>query len=119
MISETSKNYINHLLSVALSDLQLTSQLDSLDITTPDPRFGDYSTNAALVMSKKLKVNPKALAEKIIGEIKKADGAKKLLSVEEKGGFINFTLAGEFLLENLSNIIAQRELYGCSIVGKG
>jgi len=120
MNSETSKNYINHLLSVALSDLKLTSHLDSLDISVPpDAAFGDYSCNAALALAKKIKQSPKAVAEKIISEIKKIDKEKHLVSVQEKGGFINFTFSQKFLLENLNKILEQGDLYGASISGKG
>lgn len=118
MTSETGKNYISHLLASALSSLKLTSYLDVLDITVPDFRFGDYSTNVALVLAKKLKQNPKEVAVKIISEIKKnADQAQ--VNMEEKSGFINFTFSREFLTGNLDKILEQGDLYGCSVLGGG
>src|SRR5665213_3259914 len=118
MNSETPKNYINHLLSSALSDLKLTSHLDTLDISVPpDPAFGDYSCNAALVLAKKIKEKPKAVAEKIIEAIKEIDKEKQLVTVQEKGGFINFTFSQKFLLENLEKITEQGDLYGSNISG--
>ncbi len=120
MYSETPKNFINHLLSSALSQLKLTSQLEVLSITkTPDPAFGDYSCNAALILAKKLKMNPKEVANKIVETIKLIDLEGKLEKVEEKSGFINFTLSQKYLLENLNNIIEQGDLYGCSVDGGG
>ena len=120
MYSETPKNFINHLLSSALSQLKLTSQLEVLSITkTPDPAFGDYSCNAALILAKKLKMNPKEVANKIVETIKLIDLEGKLEKVEEKAGFINFTLSQKYLLENLNNIIEQGDLYGCSVDGGG
>jgi arginyl-tRNA synthetase len=120
MNSETPKNYINHMLSVALSDLKLTSHLDSLDISIPtDPSFGDYSCNAALVLAKRIKQSPKAVADKIIGEIKKIDKEKKLESILEKNGFINFKLSANYLLSNLQNILEHGQLYGSNISGEG
>jgi arginyl-tRNA synthetase len=120
MPGETSKNFISHLLALALSKLKLTSHLDVLDITAPpDPAFGDYSSNAGLILAKKLKTKPKEIAGKIIDEIKRADSEGRLEAVTEQGGFINFKLSQKFLLENLGKINEQRELYGCSLVGEG
>lgn len=120
MNSETPKNFISHLLSSALSKLKLTSQLDSLDISIPsNPEFGDYSSNVALTLAKKLKTKPKEVANKIIEEINLIDLEKKLEAVQEKGGFINFKLSQSYLLQNLQNILEQGDLYGCSVVGGG
>ncbi len=103
----------------ALSDLKLTSYLDSLDIKVPDLNFGDYSTNAALILAKKLKENPKEAANKIIEKIQENAVAKDLVTMQEAGGFINFTLTPQFLLNNLNRILDQGDLYGCSVNGGG
>ncbi len=119
MNSETGKNYVNHILSNALSTLKLTSYLDALNISSPEPEFGDYSTNTVLVLAKKLKTNPKEIGEKLVVEIKNEDKKKYFQKVEEKSGFINFTLTASFLLQNLQKIIEQRDLYGASLAGGG
>lgn len=119
MNNETGKNWISHLLASALSDLKLTSYLDSLDIKVPDLSFGDYSSNAALILAKKLKQNPKEVAGKIIEQIKENAAAKDFVTMQEAGGFINFTLTPQFLLTNLNNILDQGDLYGCSVSGRG
>jgi len=120
MQGETSKNFINSLVSAALNNLKLAGELGNLDITAPsNPEFGDYSSNAALILAKKTRQNPKELAAKIIGEINKLNLDGRLESVDEKGGFINFRLSQKFLLENLNKIIEERDLFGCSIAGGG
>jgi len=120
MTGETPKNFISHLLSSALLGLKMSSYLDAIDITVPpNPEFGDYSSNAALVLAKKVKQSPKELAAKIVAEIEKNDTEGKLEEVNEQGGFINFKLSQKFLLDNLSAIIDQRGLYGCSLAGEG
>lgn len=119
MQSETPKNFVSHLLSSALSNLMLTSYLDRLDITVPESRFGDYSTNVALILAKKIAQKPGDVAQKIIEEIKKIDLEGKIEKLDEKVGFINFTLSQKFLNENLNKILDQGELYGCSITGQG
>lgn len=117
MRSETAKNYIQGLLNQAAKALGF--DLPSPTITVPEPRFGDYSSNAALVLAKQTKANPVEIAEKIIAELKNLDVEKKLSAIENKGGFINFSLSQEFLLKNLNTIVEQGDLFGASLMGEG
>ncbi len=115
MPSETSKLYLQHLLAGALSDLQLTSQLSAEpEVSLPDSRFGDYTTNVAMVLAKKLKENPKAVAEKLAERIKNLDTTKVFRGIEVVGGFINFNLSQDFLLQNLTKISEQKDNFGSS-----
>ena len=118
-MSETPKNYVSHALSTVLSDLKLTPHVDRLEISVPDPKFGDYSTNVALMLAKKVSQSPRDVALKIVAEIKKFDVQNRFASVEEKGGFINFTLAPSVLMDTIALIMDQGALYGASIVGEG
>jgi arginyl-tRNA synthetase len=62
---------------------------------TADPRHGDYQTNAAMVLGKKLKQNPRNLAGRIVANLSMSDIGP---SPEVAGpGFINFKLSPEFL----------------------
>ncbi|MDP3994784.1 MAG: arginine--tRNA ligase [bacterium] len=74
--------------------------------------FGDYSTNAAMVLAKKEHKNPHELAEEIVEKINKA-GLPAVASA--KAGFINFYLSKEVLLKNLEKV---DEKYGSSDIGK-
>ncbi len=63
------------------------------------PQFGDYQINGAMGAAKKLKTNPRELAQKIIDNLDVADIASK---VEIAGpGFINIHLKPEFLANTL------------------
>ncbi len=54
-----------------------------------DLRFGDYQTNAAMVLAKQRKTNPRALAQEIIGNLDLAD----LATADIAGpGFVNFRI---------------------------
>lgn len=119
MQSETPKNYISHLLASALSGLKLTSYLENLDIKSPESAFGDYSTNAALVLAKKVNLKPVEVATKIIEEVKRIDTEKNIESIEEKGGFINFRFSQSYLVKNLQKILEEGDLFGASINGQG
>ena len=57
-----------------------------------DLRFGDYQSNAAMVLAKSRKMNPRALAEQIVA----AWPAAAIATVEIAGpGFINFRIKAE------------------------
>jgi len=61
--------------------------------------FGHYQCNSAPRLAKVLKTNPRAVAEKIVGALELKGACSK---VEIAGpGFINFTLAPEFLSKEL------------------
>ena len=55
-----------------------------------DPRFGDYQTNAALVLGKKRSESPRTVAEKILQHLDVADLSEP--PAVAGAGFINFTL---------------------------
>ncbi len=71
---------------------------------------GDYSTNIALKLSKKLNKNPQELAEEIVAKIEKGDVLEKVEVV--KPGFINFFLSKKILLEELNRINQEKDDYG-------
>jgi arginyl-tRNA synthetase len=67
-----------------------------VEVSYPDSKFGDYATNAALVLAKKLKQKPQDLAKSLIEKMDKT----MFESVEVAGaGFINFRLKTEHLLQ--------------------
>ncbi len=124
MPSETIEQYADSLLQQASQAVikSIPEKLDVLavfNLTYPNPEFGDYSSNIALVLAKSLKRNPKELAADIISQLKMLDNRKLFASIETAGGFINFKLSANYLLENLGAVLAQGDLYGCSISGQG
>ena len=82
-----------------------------------NPEFGDYSTNAALVLSKDNKTAPKLMAEALIKDLKKNKFFKK---VEIAGpGFINFHLSPALYQMMLWEIHGKGPDYAISNTGKG
>lgn len=75
---------------------------------TADPKFGDYQTNAAMVLSKPLKRNPRELAAQIVEAI---DGGELFEKPEIAGpGFINFKLTGVAYAERVLAMLADPKL---------
>src|SRR5213082_2007141 len=95
------------LLANKLSDALARVGLPKVGELTPatDPRFGDYQTNAALVLGKQRGESPKTLAEKILACLDAGDICEP--PAVAGAGFVNFTLrtdaverkAGELLLD--------------------
>ncbi|GGA08544.1 arginine--tRNA ligase [Blastomonas marina] len=84
---------------------------------TRDPAHGDLATNAAMVLAKPAKTNPRALAESLAEELRKVDAID---SVEIAGpGFINLRLSDNAWRDELRAIAALGETYGRSTVGEG
>jgi len=78
--------------------------------------YGDYSTNAAI----KERMNPQEIIDKIKKfQVSSCDFYEVFERVEVVNGFINFFLKPEYFLENLKQILKQKEKYGSSQIGKG
>jgi len=87
-------------------------------IVTPatDPKFGDYQSNNAFALAKKLKTNPRQLAEKVVSALQIDDICEK---PEIAGaGFINLKLKPEFVTKNLLDINSDKDRLGIEKVKK-
>jgi len=73
-----------------------------------DRRFGDYQTNAALVLGKQRGENPRELAEKIVGQLKVGDLCEP--PVIAGPGFINFTLQPGAVAEKTAGVLGDERL---------
>lgn len=72
------------------------------------PQFGDYQANGVMAAAKKLKTNPRELAEKVLAAADLTDLTEK---VEVAGpGFINIHLKAEWLAQRLDAIAADDRL---------
>lgn len=107
MIADTIKNLIlNTLTTLGLP------QADFVVEHPGDLSHGDYSTNIAMVLSKKVGENPKTLAEKITIALRQAQG-DSLKRIEIAGpGFINFYLSESFYTNSVKTILEQKENWG-------
>src|ERR1700730_12821704 len=73
-----------------------------------DARFGDYQTNAALILAKQRGENPRALAQKILDAYSQWDicDAPTIAGA----GFINFTLRKEAVAERTGALLQDERL---------
>jgi arginyl-tRNA synthetase len=98
------------LLAKKLSNALAAAGLPYAGELTPatDPRFGDYQTNAALVLGKQRGENPREVAEKIVGHLD-ADDLCEPPAIAGPG-FINFTLRPGAVAERTASILGDERL---------
>jgi arginyl-tRNA synthetase len=97
----------------------LPAGMDRRNVTVEPPRdatHGDLATNAAMVLAKGAKTNPRALAEAISSKL---GVLPPVCSVEIAGpGFINLRLIADAWRDELRTIVREGEAYGLSKIGK-
>jgi arginyl-tRNA synthetase len=98
------------LLAKKLSDALRAAGLPDAGELTPasDPRFGDYQTNAALVLGNQRGENPRVLAEKIVAQFDAGDLCEP--PAVAGAGFINFTLRRGAVAEKTMEVLRDERL---------
>ncbi|MCL2085665.1 arginine--tRNA ligase [Candidatus Saccharibacteria bacterium] len=86
-----------------------------VEIVAEKEKFGDYSTNTAMMLAGRLKQNPREIAAKIIEEVTREIPGLKAEAVGP--GFINFTVPARGVYDEISE--AWHEKYGENESGKG
>lgn len=109
------KDYLRKKLSSVLNRLGYTEQ--DIHFERPkDPKFGDLSTNIAMIISRKEKSNPFLKAEKIVKELKENIDDKHLREIRiEKPGFINFYISPNYFSNDANDILQKGDTYGKEI----
>ena len=75
----------------------------------PDPKFGDYQSNALMSLAKQRKMNPRQLAENVLAKLDVSDICEK---VEIAGaGFLNFRLKDSALTQTLESAARGEHLF--------
>lgn len=110
------KAYINQLIEEAVAQVSTQEAREVLgvsnfDVSTPEPQYGDYATNAAMVLFKRFNQapakNPAEFASVLAEHLTKLDQKNTFSKIEPAGGFINFTVAQSALAENALNILQE------------
>ncbi|OIO32787.1 MAG: arginine--tRNA ligase [Candidatus Omnitrophica bacterium CG1_02_40_15] len=91
--------------------------VEGLSLEVPkDKRFGDFSSNIAMRLSRELRKAPLDIAS---GIIKHIDKSGMIQSVKiEKPGFINFYISNKRVISALEDIVKEGVGFGSSTLGK-
>lgn len=114
------KDHLRELVAQALLDLRrvgiIPAELEMPDYVierTKSREHGDYATNIALLLAKRIGMNPMRLAELLVGSMHASDESKHIEKVAvAKPGFINFTISRRCLLSTLRRIFEAGAEYG-------
>src|SRR5438270_12770267 len=98
---ETFQSILAKRLADALAKAGLPDASELTEAT--DPRFGDYQTNAALILGKQRGENPHAVAEKILRHLDVADLSEPPSIAG--AGFMNFTLRDDAIAKKTSDLL--------------
>jgi arginyl-tRNA synthetase len=98
------------LLAKRLADALTAAKLPNAGELTPasDARFGDYQTNAALLLGKQRGENPRKIAEEILGRVDVGDLCEP--PTVAGAGFINFTLRAEAVAKKAAELLQDERL---------
>ena len=109
------KEQLSEKIKTALKELSINN--DNIVIEkTKNKKNGDYSCNIAMKLSGLLKTNPIALANEIVKHINR----DKINKIEVAApGFINFFVTNDYLIDNLKEVLDQKENYGRNSTGRG
>lgn len=107
------KNYLENLFSSLSGKLEYLKEID-IQFSIPSiSNHGDYSTNAAMLLAKKFKKNPREIASEIIANLDYDPGI--IIKIEIAGaGFINFFFSPVFTSKIISEIFNKNENFGKS-----
>jgi arginyl-tRNA synthetase len=98
------------LLAQRLNDALAKAGLPQAGELTPatDPRFGDYQSNAALILGKQRGENPRNVTAKILAHLEASDLATP--PQVAGAGFINFTLRADEVAEKTRELLEDERL---------
>lgn len=113
-----SKTQITKSINLAITEMAGVPVEVELEIPG-DTLHGDYSSNAALQLSKKMGKSPQEIANGLKQKIESWK-LEVLEKIEVAGpGFLNFYLSEEYLSKNLSEVLKKGDAYGQSQEYKG
>ena len=100
--------------AVKNSGLVETESIPEIKVEVPkDKNNGDFSTNAAMTLTKLARKNPREIAETIISNIDKDAASIKEISIAGPG-FINFKMDTAELANVIYTVLDKKENYGRS-----
>jgi len=101
----------------SINKVLASAQLSAVDFNIEYPadlKFGDYSSNVAMVLAKNMEKNPRDLAQAIVNDLNR-DLPPQIEKAEMAGpGFINFYLKKETIFQKISEVFLTGNHYGRS-----
>jgi arginyl-tRNA synthetase len=111
---------IEALIESALTKLGVPEKVEFKVDASPRKEFGDFASNAAIPLARKLARNPLDIAQQIVKLIETADQGNTFSKIEVvKPGFINCFIKDDLVQGSIREIITQDQRWGMGYGGKG
>ena len=110
------KDILIEALKDALKSIGVNEDI-SIELTIPKQKgIGDYSTNVAMKLASTLHDNPMNIAGDIVDKF----SCDKVIDIDIKQpGFINFYVAKDYVVDNIREVLTEKENYGRNNIGNG
>jgi arginyl-tRNA synthetase len=112
------RNYLYSLFDKAARKLDYLKDVNIIFTVPQQESHGDFSTNIAMLLSKKLKKNPREIASEILSALEVDTGIIEKTEIAG-AGFINFFFTKNYVSNLAKTIIDSGETYGRSDKYKG
>jgi len=106
------EDYLTGLIKQALAELDLDAEEGEIELSRPALAWGDYSTNVAMGLARRLNRQPLDLAELLRAKLLELKDDRVAEVTVAGPGFVNFRLATGFLTESLKEILVGGEAFG-------
>lgn len=106
------KQQLKEAIEAAIKKAELVDEVPEIKVEVPkDKKNGDFSTNAAMMLTKLARKNPRDIAEAIIENIDKEAASIKEVSIAGPG-FINFKMETAELANVIYTVLDKKGNYG-------
>jgi arginyl-tRNA synthetase len=107
------KKYLEQLFSKAAIKLTYLNDVDYVFSVPTQKNFGDYSINVAMLLSKKLKRNPREVANEIISNLNSDNSIIEKIEIAGPG-FINFFFSPNYIPSIIKEVLEKKDQFGKS-----
>ena len=106
------KQQLKEAIEAAIKKADIVEEIPEVKVEVPkDKNNGDFSTNAAMMLTKLARKNPRDIAQAIIDNIDKEAASIKEVSIAGPG-FINFKMETAELANVIYTVLDKKENYG-------
>jgi arginyl-tRNA synthetase len=110
-------SFIKNIIEKSLLELNFPVKEQTIDIPKEE-KFGDYSSNIAMLLTKELKKAPRVIAAEIIEKLEY--DKSRISKIEIAGpGFINFFINDAFYTDEITTVLEFGDNFGKSEKNKG
>ncbi len=112
------KEYLADLIRNAAAELEYLKDINPVFSVPNNEDHGDFSTNLAMTLTKKLKKSPRDIASEIIGALKYDESVVEKIEIAGPG-FINFYIAADNFSSIVTDILDKDKEFGRTYKYKG